>query len=220
MSGREKHRIGNLLFWFQIICAFIFCGSQALKMLESTQGVSLSFFICHGIFALLNLSLAVVAMRESGSGNDRQIKKQSVFIYSMWTVFLAIHLSIAIWKMPRLWKHTDTVAISLVTLGVLIIISIAKAKRLPLTDSYVKAGLAIFFKSVPQVALAYSISVYGKGGLSGVWILFGHITILTRLVHLWVSNREQWNRNTRGSFVSEVWNEGSWLAASAAWLYF
>lgn len=219
MSSSKKQTIGNLLFGFQIICAGIFCTSQALKMLESTQGVSFSFFICHGIFALLNLSLSVVAVRESTDG-DRKIKKQSVFIYSMWTTVLLIHVSIAIWKMPVLWKYSDTIAVSVVSLGVAATVVFAKVKKLPLLDPYVKAGLAIFFKSVPQVALAWSISLYGKGGLSGVWILFGHITILTRLVHLWVSNREQWNRNTKGSFVSEVWNEASWLAASIAWLVF
>lgn len=219
MSSTKKHTIGNLLFGFQIICAVIFCMSQSLKMLESTQGVSFSFFICHGIFALLNLSLSVVAVRES-IDDDRKIKKQSVFVYSMWTTVLLIHSTIAAWKMSDLWKYSDTVALLVVTLGVAATVVFAKVKKLSLLDPYVKAGLAVFFKSVPQVALAWSISLYGKGGLSGVWILFGHITILTRLVHLWVSNREQWNRNTRGSFVSEVWNEVSWLAASIAWLVF
>lgn len=217
MFELQRQRIGNLLLWFQIVCAVIFATSQALKMLESTQGVSLAFFICHGIFALLNLSLSIVALSES-VGSDRKLKKQSVHIYAMWTAFLVVHLAIAMWKMPDLWKYTDTLAMTAVLIGVLVTIAVAKAKHLPLLDPYVKAGLAVFFKSVPQVALAYSISVYGKGGLSGIWIVFGHITILTRLVHLWVSNREQWNRNTKGSFVSEVWNEVSWLAASAAWL--
>ncbi len=219
MSATAKQTIGNLLFGFQIICAVIFCTSQALKMLESTQGVSFSFFICHGIFSLLNLSLSVVAVRESTDG-DRMLKKQSVFIYTLWTLILLIHVSIAIWKMPDLWKYSDTITVSVVSLGVAATVAFAKVKKLPLLDPYVKAGLAIFIKSIPQVALAWSISLYGKGGLSGVWILFGHITILTRLVHLWISNREQWNRNTKGSFVSEVWNELSWLAATIAWLAF
>jgi hypothetical protein len=219
MSATTKQTIGNLLFGFQIICTVIFCTSQALKMLESTQGVSFSFFICHGIFALLNLSLSVVALRES-TYSDRKIKKQSVFIYSLWTLILSIHVSIAIWKMPDLWKYSDTVTVLVVSLGVVATVTYAKVKKLSLLDPYVKAGLAVFFKSIPQVALAWSIVLYGKGGLSGVWILFGHITILTRLVHLWVSNRQKWNRNTKGSFVSEVWNELSWLVASIAWLAF
>ncbi len=219
MFASKKHNIGNLLFWFQIICAFIFSASQALKMLESTQGVSFSYFVCHGIFVLLNLWLSVIALCEA-SGEERKIKKQSVFIYAMWMVFISIHLLIAWWKLPELWKYSDTITALIVTCGVMITVVFAKVTKLPLLDPYVKAGLAIFFKSVPQVALAYSIIMYGKGGLSGIWILFGHITILTRLVHLWVSNREKWNRNTKGSFVSEVWNEASWIIATIAWIIF
>jgi uncharacterized membrane protein (GlpM family) len=179
--------------------------------------VSFSFFICHGAFALLNLSLSTVALSESAA-DDRLAKKQSMFIYAMWSVILFIHISIAVWKMPVLWKYTDTIVVSVVSLGIAATVIYARVNRLPLLDPYVKAGLAIFFKSVPQFALAWSITLYGKGGLSGVWILFGHITILTRLVHLWISNREQWNRNTKGSFVSEVWNEVSWVIATIAWL--
>lgn len=188
-------------------------------MLRSTQGVSLSFFICHGIFTLLNLSLSIAALKGT-LGSDRKIKGQSVFIYALWTLVLLTHVSIALWKMDDLWKTTDTVSTTIVAIGVGIVILYAKMKQMPLLDPCVKAGLAVFFKSVPQVALAVMIYQYGKGGLSGIWILVGHITILTRIVHLWISNHEKWDRNTKGSFVSEVWNEISWLAATVAWLAF
>ncbi len=218
MSARRKFT-GNLLFWFQIICAIIFSGAQVLRMLENTQGVSISFFLCHDIFALLNLWLSVIALRESVDG-ERKIKKQSVYVYAMWTLFITIHLVVALSRMPQPWKYPDTITVLIVLLGTLAIVSIAKIKRIPFLDPYIKAAIAIFFKSVPQLSLAYTIYLYGEGGLSGIWILFGNITIITRIGHLWISEHKQWNRNTKGSLISEIWNEGSWLVASISWLIF
>ncbi len=218
MSG-DRNRIGNLLFWFQIVMGVLFAVAQALKMLESTQGVSLAFFLCHGAFAALNVSLAVVALHQS-HGSERKIKKQSVKIYLMWTAFMVIHIVIAVWKMPDLWNYTDTITTTVVFIGVAATLALARSNGIPLVDPRVKMWLAIFFKSLPQIFLAYTISVYGQGGLSGWWIFLGHVTILTRLVHLWISNHHEWNRNTKCSFVSEVWNEASWLVTSAAWLIF
>ncbi len=217
MSASKRHTVGNLLFWFQIVCALIFCISQALRMLKSTEGVSFSLFVCHSVFTLLNLSLSVAALKNAVYG-ERIIKRQAVYMYAMWTLILALHTGIAFWKMEHLWKQIDTLTALIVVIGIILVLAIAKVKKLSLLDPYVKAGLAISFKAVPQFTLALVIYYSGKGGLSGIWILFGHVTILTRLVHLWISNHEKWDRNTKGSFVSEVWNELSWLVATAAWL--
>lgn len=188
-------------------------------MLKSTEGVSFSLFVCHSVFALLNLSLSIAALKNA-VGGERMIKRQAVFIYAMWTSVLILHKGIAFWKMEQLWKQIDTVTCLLVGTGIIFVLAIARLKKLSLLDPYIKAGLAISFKSIPQVTLAVMIYYFGKGGLSGIWILFGHITILTRIVHLWISNHEKWDRNTRGSFVSEVWNEISWLVSTGAWLMF
>jgi len=188
-------------------------------MFSSTKGVSVSFFVCHGVFALLNLSLSLVAYANS-TDIDKKIKGQSVFIYAMWLVVLFIHLGTALCKMSDPWKYNDTITSLIVIAGVVPTILFSQFKRISLFDPAIKASLAIFFKSVPQVSLAYNIYMFGTEGLSGVWILVGHITILTRIVHLWISNHERWDRNTKWSFVSEVWNEVSWLVASAAWLLF
>lgn len=215
----RKRIFGNLLFWFQIVCATIFFATQAVKMMKSTEGNLLSFFLCHFVFAVINLWLSVLAFKESTDG-EKTIKKQSIFIYAMWSLFIGAHFFIALFKMPEVWKHTDTVTLFIVIAGVIFTIAVAKIKKLPLLDAYVKAGLAVFFKSVPQVALAFSIYLYGEGGLSGWWILLGNVTIITRIVHLLVSNHQGWNRNTRGSLISEIWNEASWAIASIAWIVF
>ena len=50
-------------------------------------------------------------------------------------------------------------------------------------------------------------------------VVTGHITILARLGQLWSSIKETgWNRNRRGSALSELANEASWLAAILVWL--
>jgi hypothetical protein len=220
MSESAK-RIGTYLFWFQIVCAIIFGGSQALKMFESTQGVSMAFFACHGLFALFNLSLSLAAL--AAADGDRKVKQQSVYIYLMWTGILVVHLVIAGRQMPDKWNLVDSVAMACVSIGVVGVIILAKFQTWPVwapMDPFVKTGLSIVCKSVPQVTLAVNIYLHGSAGLSGVWILVGHITICTRIVHLIVSNHERWDRNTKGSLISEIWNEASWLVASLAWVWF
>src|SRR3989344_8425352 len=138
MSLQKRHAIGNLLFWFQIACASVFCTAQSLKMLKSTQGVSLGFFICHGVFTLLNLSLSIAALRNVSDG-ERVIKRQSAFIYTTWTLVLLVHIGIALWKMEQLWKTIDTISSVTVALGVIFILGLAKSKNLSLLDPYVKA---------------------------------------------------------------------------------
>lgn len=210
----------KFLFYFQIVCAIVFVTAQALKMFESIEGVSLGFFFCHGAFAFLNLSLSLVALKETErSTKDYVNKKQSVYIYMMWVVFLLIHLGIALVKKVG-WKPIDTITLIVVFTGFLGIVIFSNYKKISLLNPWVKAVTAIFLKCVPQVTLAIVIYQYGKGGLSGIWILFGHITILTRILHLWVSTRNGWNKNTLASFVSEIFNEISWLVATGAFIIF
>ncbi len=216
----EKARsTATRLLWFQVICGIIFTSAQAIRMLTSTKGVSVSFFICVGAFAVINLVLSIAAYREAGK-QDAGVKRQAIYIYSMWTTFAVIHFSIALWKMPRLWSSNDTLTMTIVGVGSIITVLVGKLKGMPLRDPYMRACLAAFLKCVPQVTLAVNIYLKGSSGLSGIWIFMGHVTILTRLVHLHISSKEGWNRNTRASFWSEIGNETSWLVASIAWLLF
>ncbi len=221
MSIQKKRTFGDLLFWFQIVCAAIFFTAQSLKMLESTQGVSLSYFMWHGIFFVINLSLSIAALKNAAP-DEREIKLQSVFIYSFWIVIILTHLGIAYFHMDDHWKRTDTVSCWIVSIGVLITTMVANRKNLSLLDPYVKTSLAIFFKSIPQLALAMTIYAHGKGGISAWFIIIGQLTISTRLFHICVSNPSKWDawdRNARGLFMSEIWSGASWLAIIVAWVY-
>jgi hypothetical protein len=69
------------------------------------------------------------------------------------------------------------------------------------------------------LALAYKIFMQGGAGLATAAVITGHITILSRLGLLWFSIQEAgWDRNRRGSALSEVANEISWLVATLVWL--
>lgn len=212
-----RKRTEVLMFWAQIFFAIIFVSSQALRMLESTQGVSLSLFIRNGIFALINLSLSIVALRETKKEEEMVIKRQSVYIYVMWSSFILVHLVIALMEMPDWWNANDTQTVKVVGAGVVATLVFAEVMGVSFPDPYVRAALAIFFKSVPQVALAFSIAMYGNDGLSGVYMLTGHITILIRIAHLWMSNSRRQSRSTKASLVNEVCNDASWIVATVAW---
>jgi hypothetical protein len=75
------------------------------------------------------------------------------------------------------------------------------------------------FKAVPQLALAYKIFMQGGAGLAAAAVITGHVTILSRLGLLWFFIKEAgWDRNRRGSALSELANETSWLIATIVWL--
>jgi hypothetical protein len=82
----------------------------------------------------------------------------------------------------------------------------------------IRGYLAVFFKGVPQLTLAVNILMVGGAGVSVFGILTGHITICSRLGQLVMSLREAgWDRNRKGSLISEIANEGSWIVVTIAW---
>lgn len=214
-----RFNAASFFFLLQILCAIVFTSSQAIRMLHSVQGVRLSYFGCHTSFALILLILSIAALKGAAVVEDRKIKRQGVAIYAMWSVFLAGHGVIAIVN-GALWNRKDTVTLVIVLVGSVIVTTVGKLKGLALSDAYMKAGFAVFFKCVPQIALAFSIADEGAGGISGVWILMGHVTIVTRLAHLQSSLVRGRDRNTVAQFWSEIGNEASWLVATLAWIVY
>ena len=207
---------GNFLFWIQIVCGFIAGSSPALKMLESTQGVTLSFFLSGLGFMVINLWLSFNAFTESHLRG--KVKYQSILIYAMWTIFSIVHIGIVLWKMPNLWGYIDVITISILAIGTTILVNFAKIRRIQIRGPYIKMWFAILFKSIPQLLLAITIFLHGGSGVSGVWLLFAHIIIISRIGHLWTSSHQGWNKNTRASFISELWNEATWSIATISWL--
>jgi hypothetical protein len=205
----------DALFGVQLLFTFIFGGSQFYRMLTTRQGVNLTWFVSWLIFLLLNLILCIRAHQNQPS----RITLQTIISYAAWTVVVAADLAVMLWKGTHVWGQTDTVTAIIVGLGVALTVGLAYRLELGIVDPMVKGWLAVFFKAVPQLALAYKIFKMGGAGLAAAAVITGHITILSRLGQLWFSIKEAgWDRNRRGSALSELANEISWLVATAVWL--
>lgn len=215
MSQRKK-MIADSLFGVQIICTFTFGGSQFLRMLTTSQGVSISWYVSWLVFLVLNLVLSIRAHRIQSS----RVTLQTILSYVAWVTMVTLDLGVMYVKGTGTWNGRDTATALLAAAGVVSTLLIAQHKQLAITDPMVKGYLAVFFKAVPQLALAYNMFLVGGAGLAMAAAVTGHITILTRLGQLWFSIKEAgWDRNRVGSAVSEIANEASWLIVTAVWFF-
>jgi hypothetical protein len=205
----------DALFGVQLCFTFIFGGSQFYRMLTTQQGVNLSWFLNWLIFLLLNLVLTGRAHQNQPS----RVTLQTFLSYAAWTLVVAADLAVMLVKGTHVWGRTDTITTMVVGLGVALTLAVGFRLNLGIVDPMVKGWLAVFFKAIPQLALAYKIFLRGGAGLAAVAVITGHITILARLGQLWFSIKEAgWDRNRRGSAISEIANEASWLIATLVWL--
>jgi hypothetical protein len=84
----------------------------------------------------------------------------------------------------------------------------------------VKGGLAFFCKTTSQLVFALKIRAVGRGGLAGLTLIMGHITVMSRVGQILcalVANGE-WEPNLTASLVSELGNEVSWIVVTICWL--
>jgi len=214
MSPRKKI-VADSLFGIQLICTVLFGGSQFLRMLTTSQGVSISWFVCWQVFLVLNLVLATRAHRNQPS----RVTLQTILSYVAWVTMVTLDLGAMIWKGTGIWNERDTATVALAAIGIGVTLVVARRRNLAIADPMVKGYLAVFFKAVPQLLLAYNMFKMGGDGLAGMAIVTGHITVSSRLGQLWFSIREAgWDRNRIGSAVSEIANEGSWMIATIVWL--
>ncbi len=210
----KKQTIADLLFGVQIVCAGVFGVSQFVRMLTTSQGVSITWFAFWLMFLVVNLVLAVRAHKAQPS----RVTAQTIASYSAWTVVITADLILMVSKGNGEWDHRDYQTVLYAGLGIAVVLLIAWFKKLEYSDPIVRGWLAVFFKAVPQLMLAYKIYSVGGAGLSGVAVINGHITIMTRLGQLCFSIREAgWDRNRIGSAMSEMANETSWMVATIVW---
>ena len=211
----RAHRVGDFLFFVQMVTAVGFIGTQARLMLTTTEGISLTWLSFWGVFLLINLSLSSRAHQLQPS----RLTYQTVFTYATWTVVVLFCIGIYIWRNSNFWTPLDTWTTGLALCGIIATLVIGYRNGLTITDPIVRGYLGVFFKGVPQLALAYNIIMMGGAGISTFAIVTGHINICTRLGQVLMSLREaRWDRNRRGSAISETANEGTWIVATIAWL--
>lgn len=210
----SKKTITDSLFGVQVICTLISGTAQSYRMITTAQGVSPSWFVTWEIFLIINLALAVRAHRNQPS----RVTRQTIATYLLWVFVITLYLSVMILKGTGSWSVRDTATMLLIGVCVPATLVVARQRALGITDPIVRGWLALFFKAIPQLVLAYNILTVGGAGLAGLMIFVGHITILTRIGQLWFSIREAgWDRNRIGSAMSEIANEASWIVATIAW---
>ncbi|HMM75314.1 MAG TPA: hypothetical protein PJ986_06380 [Gammaproteobacteria bacterium] len=210
-----QRRIADLLFVIQVGCALVFGLSQTWRMLSSVEGLSPSWFLCWALFLVINLRLSIRAHRVQPS----RVTKQTVWVYALWTTIIATNLAALAWHGAGAWTAIDDATIGIVLAGVAATLALGHRRDLDWRDPIVRGWLAVFFKGVPQLTLAWNLALVGGGGLAPLAVFAGHVTICTRLGQLVFSIREAgWDRNRTGSLISEIANEGSWIVATVVWL--
>ncbi len=214
-ATRRTRLVTDGLFVLQFACAVAFGGGQTLKMLESTAGVSISWLTFWAVFLLINLRLSWQAHQAAPS----RITAQTVAIYITWTSLLSVTLAVLVWRADGHWSNIDTLTSVLAVLGVATTLGIGARHDLGWRDPIVRGWLAVFFKAVPQLTLAWNMALHGGAGLAAVSVWAGHVTICTRIGQLLYGIREAgWDRFRRGSLISELANEGSWIVATVVWV--
>ena len=94
MNLRKQHIVGDALFFLQIFFAFSMGFSQAWQMLQSTEGIILTWFAFWGFFLLINLKLSYQAHLVHPS----RISKQTLIVYAVWTLIMGLNIGVFLWQ--------------------------------------------------------------------------------------------------------------------------
>ena len=214
-SKKTAGLTADIIFVVQICLALTLGVSQFVKMLASTQGVSASMFLFTDIFFSLLCWMAIIANKKLPG----RMAKETIVVYAMSVIVYSVLLIETYVKAPVFWEMSDWLTAGLVAAGIVVIVAVKGIKKWELAEPYLKTGLAMVFKAIPQLLLAWKIFQVGGGGVSGLWILSFHCFTISRLVPLVILNREsKWDRTRKSMFLSEIANEVSWLAVTLAWL--
>jgi hypothetical protein len=217
MTSESKKLAGDLLFWFQLLMAWVFTVPQVIRSFYSTAGMTITWSLFCTAFVLINLFLALGAWKQS---NKSRKAAQIVLVYVNWLVlWLIMFIQVSI---KGSWSMADSVLSALVIAFVAILLMVRRKESLVATISepITRGMMSLIVKSVPQLFIGYCIVKAGShDGLSGVTLTIGHITVCTRAVEIYLAARQDgWNRKNVGLFISETGNELTWLATTLIWL--
>lgn len=206
----------DLIFIIQMCLALFLGVSQFIKMLSSTQGVSASMFLFTDIFFSLLFWMAIIAYRKIPGRMGRGtivVYATSVFVYSVLLIETFI-------QAPVFWEMSDWFTSGMVLAGIIAVGTVKRLKSWDYSEPYLKTSMAMTFKAIPQLLLAYKIFQVGGEGVSGLWILIFHCFTISRLFPLILLNSESnWDRSRKSMLLSEIANEGSWIIVTLAWLF-
>lgn len=215
MSSKKK-LIADLLFGVQIIGAFVLCGSQFFRLLETTKGQLLSMFLVMEAYLCLHLMLAAGAHRAQPS----RVTRQTLWTYVMWLALIGTNIVAIFLNGSYQWSQNDTRTATLALLGTVLVFAVMKLRGIRLQDPMLKSFLAMLFKALPQFIMAFEVAQKGGAGVPAAAVIAGNITILIRIGQIWFSIREAgWDRNRVWLCVSETVNEVSWATVSVIWFF-
>jgi hypothetical protein len=215
MSSKKK-LIADLLFGVQIIGAFVLCGSQFFRLLETTKGQLLSMFLLMEAWLCLHLMLAVDAHRAQSS----RVTRQTLWTYVMWLALIGTNIIAIFLNGSYQWSQNDTRTITLVLLGTVLVCAVMKLCHIRLQDPMFKSLLATLFKALPQFIMVFEVVQKGGAGIPAVAVIVGNITVLIRIGQIWFAIREAgWDRSRVWLCISEIANEVSWAAVSVVWCF-
>ncbi len=206
--------IADLLFFTQVVAAVVSGVAQFVRLIGTTQGVGVSWYVFWDAFLLVSLGLAVRAHRMQPS----RVTWQTVATYAVWLVMVTAQIGAMAWGRSGLWDARDTTTALFAVAGIAAVLGWCVAKGVGVLDPYARGGYALCFRVVPQLMLAWRLAVEGSGGFPGLSLVMGHLAILTRIGQVAFSIREAgWDRNRTASAIAEIGNEASWCAITVAW---
>ncbi|MEK7464345.1 MAG: hypothetical protein AAB617_01050 [Patescibacteria group bacterium] len=212
--SRTQERTTDLMFVVGLFTAPISCGAQIMRTLTTTNGVSFAHYVAFTFSFVIGLVLALDSRRE----NPGRIITQQVYLFAMWAVGGIAMIATVILRGNYHWSSTDTVITILVLVGVVSTVFWAASRKISVKDPAVKAWTSISLKSVPQFLLVRKIFLEGGSGITGAFIVVGHISILMRLVPLVISAKTSgMDRSKYWLIVAEILNSLSWLAVTLIW---
>jgi len=207
---KEERKI-FFLFYFQIIMVFAYTIPQILNIISGkTKGLTLVLYGGFMIYVLVNFLLSIQAYDVKKTKG----RKYLVIIFSLWVLSIG---SLLVFGMTKIfWREEDTV----ISIIILFLSFVTLFYFNGLKDPLSKGFFGVWFKSLPQLWLAYTMLAVGSGiGLHPISLIAAHCTSTPRLIHVFIIGRAgKWDRESRSLMVSEASNVITWWIVTIVWI--
>lgn len=213
--SRAQRFTTDFMFVIGLSTAFGWCGAQAIRALTTTEGASLAQYAAFTAGFVVQLALALEGRKKTPG----RIMSQQVTLFAAWSACGSLLIATVAMKGGYAWSGVDSVITALASAGLVVTVSWALLRRVPLADAAVRAWLNISLKSLPQFLLVWKILSEGPAGITATAIVLGSLSICMRLIPLSISMKtEGRNREKTWLWISDAVNLASWLAVTSVWL--
>lgn len=203
--------MARLLFWFQVIVAWIYMVPQVIQLAHHrTGGLTLAMWIIFLGYLFVSLSLSILSWRQT----RETIRLYTVIIFAQWTAFI-IALCILGFKEAVRWTNGDTVVC--LSVGLFSFITIG---RMGIKDPMTRGYLAVWCKGIPQLWMAYVMwNAHSSEWLPPLSLLATNASSWPRLIQVYLQGRHGgWDRPTKGLMLGEAANVATWTVVTISWI--